>query len=50
VQQPDMRVCALNHLAVQLRDEAQDSVGCWMLRPKIERVILDLGHDQCAPP
>ena len=42
VQQPDMRVGALHHLALHLQDEAQDAVRGRMLRPEIDRVAVDL--------
>ncbi len=44
VQQPDVRIGALDHLAVELEHEPQHAVRRRVLRPKIHRVIADLGH------
>jgi hypothetical protein len=35
MQQADMRVSALNHLAIKLQNQAQNTVRCRMLRAKI---------------
>ena len=52
VQQADVRVGALDHLAVELEHEAQHAVRRRVLRPEVQRVVLDLGHrvGQCRPP
>jgi hypothetical protein len=44
MKQPDVRVSTLDHFAIELEHEAQDAVRSRMLWPKVERVILDLGH------
>jgi hypothetical protein len=44
VQQPDVRVGALNHLAVELEHQPQHTMRRRVLRAKIERVILDFSH------
>jgi hypothetical protein len=44
VQQADMRVGALHHLAVELQHQAQHAVRGRMLRPEIQGVVLDLSH------
>ena len=44
VQEPDVRVGALDHLAVELEHEPQHAVRRRVLRAKIHRVIADLGH------
>ena len=45
VQQADMRVGALDHLAVELEHEAQHAVGRGMLRPKIHGVVANFSHE-----
>ena len=46
MQQPDMRVGAVDHLAFHLEQQTQHAVRCRMLRPEIDGVVahLDLGH------
>ena len=46
VEQPDMRIDALDDLAVELEHEAQDAVGGRVLRPEIDREVAELvlGH------
>ena len=44
VQQADVRIGALDHLAVELEHEAQHAVSRRVLRPKIHRVIADFGQ------
>ncbi len=39
MQQADMRIDALNHLAVEFQHQAQHAVRCRMLRPKIDGEI-----------
>ena len=39
VQEADMGVDALNHLAVKLEHETQHAMGRWMLRAKIDRKV-----------
>ena len=41
MQQPDMRVRALHHLAIEFQHETQDPVRRRMLRPEIDRVVRD---------
>ena len=52
VQQADVRVGALDHLAVELEHQAQHAVRRRMLRAEVQRVVLDLSHvgAQCSPP
>jgi hypothetical protein len=50
VQQPDVRIGALDHLAVELEHEPKHPVRSRVLRTEIQRVVLDLGHAQCSPP
>jgi hypothetical protein len=45
VQQADMRVGALDHLAVQLQHQPQHAVRGRMLRAKIHGVVLDFRHN-----
>jgi hypothetical protein len=40
-----VRIRALNHLTIQLKYQAQYAMGCWMLRPKVQGVIFNFGHD-----
>jgi hypothetical protein len=49
VEQPDVRVGTLDHLAVELEHEAQHTVRGRVLRAEVQRVVLDVGH-QCKPP
>src|SRR5262249_39055976 len=46
VQEADVRVDAIDHLAVEFQHEAQHAVRCRMLRPEIDGEIADggLGH------
>ena len=48
VQEADVRVGALDDLAVELQHEPQHAVRRRMLRPKVHRVVADLSHAQCA--
>ena len=50
MQQPDMRIAALDDLAVHLDDETQHAMGRRVLRPEIhrERFDLDVGHQVLA--
>jgi hypothetical protein len=54
VQQADVRIGALDHLAVELEHQPQHPVGGRVLGPEVERVVLDLRHrcdlGQCGPP
>ena len=52
VQQADMRVGALHHLAVHLQHEPQHAVGRRMLRPEVQGEVPDfgLGHRPAPPP
>ena len=44
MQQPDVRIGALDHFAVHLEHEAQHAVRRRMLRAEVDRVVLDLLH------
>jgi hypothetical protein len=44
VQQPDVRVGALDDLAVEFQHQAQHTVRGRVLGPEVQRVVLDLGH------
>ena len=44
IQKADMRIGALNDLAVHLEHQSQHAVRGRMLRPEVEREILDLRH------
>jgi hypothetical protein len=44
VQQADVRIGALDDFAVELEHQAQHAVGRGMLRPEVERVVLDFSH------
>ena len=44
VQQADVRVGALDDLAVELEHQAQHAVRRRMLRPEVQRVVADLSH------
>ena len=44
VQQADVRVGALHHLAVHLQDQAQHAVRRRVLRPEVDGVVVDLDH------
>jgi hypothetical protein len=46
MEQTDMGVDAPNHLAVKFQYQAQDAVGCRVLRPKIDGEIAEcsFGH------
>ena len=44
VQQADVRVGALDHLAVELQHQAQHAVRRRMLRAEVQRVVADLSH------
>mmetsp|Transcript_4758 Transcript_4758/g.11747 ORF Transcript_4758/g.11747 Transcript_4758/m.11747 type:complete len:443 (+) Transcript_4758:85-1413(+) len=41
VQEPDVRVRAFDHLSVHFQDEAEHTVRRRVLRPKVEREVLD---------
>ena len=52
VQEADMRIGPLDHLAVHLEHEAQHAVRGRMLRAEVERrsgLICDFGHQDFAP-
>jgi len=36
MEQSDMRINALDNLAIEFQDEAQNTVCRWMLRPKVD--------------
>jgi hypothetical protein len=44
VQQSDVRIGALDHLAVQFQHEAQYTVRGRMLRPEVHGVVFDFSH------
>jgi hypothetical protein len=44
VQQPDVRVGALDDLAVEFQHQAQHAVRGRVLRTEVQGVVLDLGH------
>jgi len=44
VKQADVRVGALDDLAVELKHEPEHAVGCRMLWPEVQGVVLDLSH------
>jgi hypothetical protein len=44
VQQADVRVGALDDLAVELEHQAQHAVGRRVLGPEVHRVVADLSH------
>ncbi|HEY6895468.1 MAG TPA: hypothetical protein VI258_14940, partial [Rhodanobacteraceae bacterium] len=44
VQQPDVRVGALDHLAVELEHQSQHAVRRRMLRAEVDRVVLEFLH------
>jgi hypothetical protein len=44
VQEPDVRVRALDHLAVELEHEPQHAVGRGMLGPEVHGVVADFSH------
>jgi hypothetical protein len=46
VQQADVRVGALDHLAVELQHQAQHAVRGGMLRPEVQRVVTNLCHQR----
>ena len=58
VQQSNVRIGALHNLAIELQHKAQYTVGCRVLRPQIQGIVLDFGHgspqktvrSQCSPP
>ena len=55
MQQADVRIGALDHLAVQLQHQAQHAVRRRVLRPKVHGVILisaiaHTGHDTMSEP
>ncbi len=43
--QTDVRIGALHDLAVELEHEAQHAVRGRVLRTEVQRVVLDLSHD-----
>ena len=51
VQQPDMRVGSLNHLAVHFQHQTQHPVRRWVLRTKIHRYRFNLhfSHNVLSP-
>ncbi len=44
MQQADMRIGALDHLAVELEHEAQHAVGRRMLRTEVHGVVANFSH------
>ena len=44
MQQADMGVGALDHLAVELEHQPQYAVGRRVLRPEVHRVVADFSH------
>jgi hypothetical protein len=46
VQQADVGVCARDDLPVHLQDQTQHAVGSRVLRPKVQREVVDLGGDE----
>ncbi len=44
VQQADVRIGALHDLAVELEHQTQHPVRRRMLRPEVQRVVLDVCH------
>ena len=50
MQQPDVRVHALDHLAIEIEHEAQDTMRRRVLRPEIQREIAQLGFSHGRPP
>ena len=49
VQQADMGIRALDHLAVELEHQAQHAVRRRVLRPEVQRVVADLRHRRRDP-
>ena len=49
VQQADVRVGALDHLAVELEHQAQHAVRRRVLRAEVQRVVADLRHRASRP-
>ncbi len=49
VQQADVRIGALDHLAVELQHQAQHAVRGRMLRAKVQGVVVDFSHDLGRP-
>ena len=47
MQQADMRIDAVDNLAVELEHEAQHAVGRRMLRPEIDVEVADGGFRHC---
>lgn len=45
MQEADVRISALDNLAVELQDQSQHAVRGWVLRTKVQSVVLDLSHD-----
>jgi hypothetical protein len=43
VQQTDVRIDAVHHLAIQFEDQAQDAMGGRMLRPEVDIELADFG-------
>jgi hypothetical protein len=41
MQQPNVRICTLHDFSVQLQEQPQHSMGCWMLRSKIDGVVFN---------
>jgi hypothetical protein len=48
MQQADMRISALDHLAIELQHQAQHPMRSRMLGAKIERVVLDFSHQAAS--
>ena len=49
MQKTDMRIDALDHLAVELQHEAQDAVRRGVLRPEVDVELADVGLWHRAP-
>jgi hypothetical protein len=47
MQQADVRIGLLDHLAVHLQHQAQHAVRRRMLRPEVHREVADLSHWAC---
>jgi hypothetical protein len=48
MQQSDVRISALNHLAVKFQHQTQNAMRRWMLRPEVKGVVFDFSHTQTA--
>ncbi len=50
VQQADVRIGALHHLAIELQHQTQHAVCRRVLWTEVQGVVLDFSHGQCKPP